>query len=40
MGVLGSPFFEGGKCAGGGSGARACRKGGMPIYPIFLLTRY
>lgn len=45
MGGSGSPFFFGGKCAGGGggrggSGALACRKRGMPIYPIFLLTRY
>lgn len=44
MGGSGSPFFFGGKCAGGGGeggfGALACRKRGMPIYPIFLLTRY
>ena len=46
MGGSGSPFFFGGKCAvwggggKGGSGALACRKSGMPIYPIFLLTRY
>ena len=38
-----SIFFLAGSVRGGGeggSGARACRKSGMPIYPIFLLTRY
>lgn len=39
-----SIFFLAGSVPGGGveggSGALACRKSGMPIYPIFLLTRY
>ena len=37
-----SIFFLAGSVpgGGGGSGALACRKRGMPIYPIFLLTRY
>ena len=33
-------FLAGSVPGGGGSGALAGRKRGMPIYPIFLLTRY
>ena len=40
-GVRGSPFFlAGGVPGGGGSGARAWRKSGISIYPIFFLKRY